>query len=87
MFLKLREPHIFSEELAGTIKKTIRTSLSPRHVPSIILQTEDIPYTISGKKLEHAVKKIIEGKEVVNQDALSKTESLELYKSIQELSS
>ena len=87
LFLKLREPHIFSEELAGTIKKTIRTSLSPRHVPSIILQTKDIPYTISGKKVELAVKKIIEGKEVVNQDALSNPESLELYKSIPELSS
>ena len=87
LFLKLREPHIFSEELAGTIKKTIRTSLSPRHVPSIILQTKDIPYTISGKKVELAVKKIIEGKEVVNQDALSNPESLDLYKSIPELSS
>jgi len=87
LFLKLREPHIFSEELAGTIKKTIRTSLSPRHVPSIIIQTKDIPYTISGKKVEIAVKKIIEGKEVVNQDALSNPESLDLYKSIPELSS
>ena len=87
LFLKLREPHIFSEELADTIKKTIRTSLSPRYVPSIILQTKDIPYTISGKKVELAVKKIIEGKEVVNQDALSNPESLDLYKSIPELSS
>ena len=87
LFLKLREPHIFSEELAGAIKKTIRTSLSPRHVPSIILQTKDIPYTISGKKVELAVKKIIEDKEVVNQDALSNPESLDLYKSIPELSS
>ena len=87
LFLKLRGPHTFSEKLAGTIKKTIRTYLSPRHVPSIILQTKDIPYTISGKKVELAVKKIIEGKEVVNQDALSNPESLDLYKSIPELSS
>ena len=87
LFLKLKEPHAFSEKFVDTIKKTIRTSLSPRHVPSIILQIEDIPYTISGKKVELAVKKIIEGKEVVNQDALSNPESLDLYRSIPELSS
>ena len=85
LFLKLKEPHAFSEKFVNTIKKTIRTSLSPRHVPSIMLQIEDIPYTISGKKVELAVKKIIEGKEVVNQDALSNPESLDLYKSIPEL--
>ena len=87
LFLKLKEPHAFSEKFVDTIKKTIRTSLSPRHVPSIILQIEDIPYTISGKKVELAVKKIIEGKEVVNQDALSNPESLDFYRSIPELSS
>ena len=87
LFLKLKEPHAFSEKFDDTIKKTIRTSLSPRHVPSIILQIEDIPYTISGKKVELAVKKIIEGKEVVNQDALSNPESLDFYRSIPELSS
>ena len=87
LFLKLKEPHAFSEKFVDTIKKTIRTSLSPRHVPSIILQIEDIPYTISGKKVELAVKKIIEGKEVVNQDALSNPGSLDLYRSIPELSS
>ncbi|MDA9935000.1 acetoacetate--CoA ligase [Candidatus Marinimicrobia bacterium] len=87
LFLKLKEPHAFSEKFVDTIKKTIRTSLSPRHVPSIIIQIEDIPYTISGKKVELAVKKIIEGKEVVNQDALSNPESLDFYRSIPELSS
>jgi len=87
LFLKLKEPHAFSKKFVDTIKKTIRTSLSPRHVPSIILQIEDIPYTISGKKVELAVKKIIEGKEVVNQDALSNPESLDFYRSIPELSS
>ena len=87
LFLKLKEPHAFSEKFVDTIKKTIRTSLSPRHVPSIILQIEDIPYTISGKKVELAVKKIIEGKEVVNQDALSNPESLDFYRYIPELSS
>lgn len=85
LFLKLKEGYKLLNTLTDIIKKNIKSSLSPRHVPAIILQIKDIPYTISGKKVELAVKKIIEGKNVVNQDALSNPESLELYKSIPEL--
>ena len=85
LFLKLKEGYKLLNTLTDIIKKNIKSSLSPRHVPAIILQIKDIPYTISGKKVELAVKKIIERKNVVNQDALSNPESLELYKSIPEL--
>ena len=85
LFLKLKEGYKLLNTLTDIIKKDIKSSLSPRHVPAIILQIKDIPYTISGKKVELAVKKIIERKNVVNQDALSNPESLELYKSIPEL--
>ena len=85
LFLKLKEDYKLLNTLTDIIKKNIKSSLSPRHVPAIILQIKDIPYTISGKKVELAVKKIIERKNVVNQDALSNPESLELYKSIPEL--
>jgi acetoacetyl-CoA synthetase len=83
--VQLKEGYKLLNTLTDIIKKDIKSSLSPRHVPSIILQIKDIPYTISGKKVELAVKKIIEGKNVVNQDALGNPESLELYKSIPEL--
>ncbi len=82
LFLKLNKTKKLTNKLSDVIKKTIKTSLSPRHVPSLIFQVEDIPYTISGKKVELAVKKIIEGDHVVNQDALSNPESLDLYRSI-----
>jgi acetoacetyl-CoA synthetase len=85
LFLKLKEGYKLLNTLTDIIKKNIKSSLSPRHVPAIILQIKDIPYTISGKKVELAVKNIIERKNVVNQDALSNPESLELYKSIPEL--
>ena len=87
LFLKLKKTKKLTNKLSDVIKQTIKTSLSPRHVPSLIFQVEDIPYTISGKKVELAVKKIIEGDSVVNQDALSNPESLDLYRSIPELSS
>ena len=66
-------------------KQSIKSNCSPRHVPEIILPVDDIPYTLSGKKVELAVKKIIDGKEVINRDALTNPDSLDLYSSIPEL--
>ena len=54
-------------------------------MPRKIIAVKDIPYTISGKKVEIAVKKIIAGKTVTNQDALSNPESLDLFKNLSEL--
>ena len=51
-------------------------------MPSIILPIGDIPYTINGKKVEIAVKKILKGEDVLNRDALANPESLDLYKNI-----
>ena len=56
-----------------------------RHVPSKILAIPDVPYTLNMKKVELAVKKIIEGKPVLNKDALSNPESLDHYADIKEL--
>lgn len=56
-----------------------------RHVPQKIVAVADIPYTISGKKVEIAVRKIIEGKPVYNRDALANPEALDLYKDVMEL--
>ena len=64
------------------IKNIIKLNCSPRHVPYKIFKIEDIPYTINGKKVELAVKNILEGKNVNNKDALSNPESLDFYKSI-----
>jgi acetoacetyl-CoA synthetase len=55
-------------------------------VPAIVLETKDIPYTINGKKVEIAVKKVIQGEEVSNKDALANPKSLELYKNLAALS-
>ena len=85
LFLKLSDSYQINDDLIHKIKQSIRAACSPRHVPEIILPTEDIPYTISGKKVEIAVKKIIDGEDVVNRDALANPESLDLYISITEL--
>ena len=86
LFIKMNEDESLSNELIAEVKTAIRTNCSPRHVPAIVLETNDIPYTINGKKVEIAVKNIIQGEDVTNKDALSNPESLELYKDINELS-
>ena len=85
LFIKLNKKRIFTENLTKQIKQSIRNNCSPRHVPAIVLETKDIPYTINGKKVEIAVKKIIHGHTVANKDALANPESLDLYQNLSEL--
>ncbi len=87
LFVKLVEGVQLNDDLITKVKKSIKSNCSPRHVPAIVLTTPDIPYTINGKKVEIAVKKIISGKDVSNRDALSNPESLVYYKDLKELES
>ena len=57
---------------------------SPRHVPAVILDAPDIPYTLNMKKVESAVMNIINDRPVVNRDALVNPESLEYFVKIRE---
>jgi len=86
LFLKIKNQGSLSDDLLIRIKTAIRSNCSPRHVPEKILAIADIPYTINGKKVEIAVKKIIQGEDVTNRDALANPESLEYFKNIPELS-
>ena len=85
LFLKLREGVPLSDELVKRIKTTIRQNATPRHVPAKVIAVDDIPYTISGKKVELAVRKVIHGQEVKNKDALANPESLDQYVDLPEL--
>jgi len=64
------------------LKHVIRQKCSPRHVPDIIYKIPDIPYTISGKKLEVPIKKILTGeniKDVVSKDSLRNPSALDWF--------
>jgi len=82
LFLKMNNGEILDDNLINQIKSSIRKNCTPRHIPSIVKSVEDIPYTISGKKVELAVKKILHGEEVTNKDALSNPEALDCFKDI-----
>ncbi len=85
LFVKLAEGIELTGELIEKIRTTIRENTTPRHVPAKIIQVADIPYTISGKKVELAVKKVIHNEPVQNRDALANPEALDLYKDIPDL--
>ncbi|UCH22989.1 MAG: acetoacetate--CoA ligase [Deltaproteobacteria bacterium] len=85
LFVKLAEGYELTEELRNKIKQTLRANASPRHVPQKILPTPAVPYTLNMKKVELAVKKMIEGKPVLNKDALSNPDALDYYADLKEL--
>jgi acetoacetyl-CoA synthetase len=79
LFVKLAEGQTLTDDLKDKIKKTLRENASPRHVPAVILEAPDIPYTLNMKKVESAVTNIINGRAVSNRDALINPDSLEYY--------
>ena len=85
LFVKLTEGTSLHNEFIQKIKKTIRSECSPRHIPKKIIVIADIPYTINGKKVEIAVKKIIHGEDVPNRDSLANPESLKFYQNLPDL--
>ena len=82
LFVKLATGISLTDELKDKIRKTLRENASPRHVPALILETPDIPYTLNMKKVESAVTNIINGRAVSNKDALINPGSLEYYEQI-----
>jgi acetoacetyl-CoA synthetase len=82
LFVQLTPGFSLTEELKNKIRKALREGASPRHVPALILDTPSIPYTFNMKKVESAVRNIINDKPVTNRDALANPQSLEYFKKI-----
>src|SRR5690606_30546627 len=85
LFVQLIDDLELNYELQTKLKSNLRKQYSPRHVPDVIFQVKDIPYTLSGKKLEIPVKKIFSGvsiEKAVSKDIMRNPESLEEYYSL-----
>ncbi len=70
------------ENIVPIINSTLREQCSPRHVPDEIFQAPDIPYTLSGKKMEVPVKKALLGMDVtksMNKDASKNPEAMDYF--------
>ncbi len=87
LFVVLREKHQLDELLIDRIRKQIRNNCTPRHVPAKIIAVADIPRTKSGKITELAVRDVVHGRPVKNQEALANPTALELFSNLPELRS
>lgn len=76
LFVVLQEGYNLNEELAKNIRTGIRKGATPRHVPARIHEVDQIPVTISGKKVEIAVANRLKGRANNNLSALANPESL-----------
>jgi len=85
LFLKMAPNHMLDDELKSKVKDKIKNQTSPRHVPSLVLEVKDIPYTVNGKKVEIAVKQTVLGQVVKNQNALANPEALVYFANRKEL--
>ncbi|MCB1797216.1 MAG: acetoacetate--CoA ligase, partial [Candidatus Competibacteraceae bacterium] len=61
LFVKMKSGAELTDELRGQVCSSIRTQISPRHVPAKIISVQDIPYTRNMKKVELAVRRVVEG--------------------------
>ncbi len=82
LFVALRPGLVLTDGLKTKIHDAIRTQLSPRFVPNETLQVDSIPRTLSGKKQELPIKKLMLGQpleKVVNKDAMANPDCLDWY--------
>ncbi len=85
LFIVMQPKYHLTENLINKIKIEIRKNVSPRHVPSKVIEVNDIPRTKSGKIVELAVKNIIEGNSIKNKEALTNPEVLKQFKNLKDL--
>jgi acetoacetyl-CoA synthetase len=82
LFVVLREGLVLDEALTRRIKQVIREALSARHVPNDVFQVSGIPRTLSGKKMELPVKKLLMGASpdaVLKRDAMANADCVDWY--------
>jgi len=82
LFVKLKDDRDLDENIESRIRAQIRSEYSPRHVPDRIFQVKAIPYTLTGKKMEVPVRRILMGvpvEKAANRAAMANVESLDFF--------
>ncbi len=87
LFVRLREGIKLDDAIIERIKRHIRTTTTPRHMPAKVVQVDDIPRTKSGKIVELAVRHVVHNRPVKNLEALANPEALEMFRDRAELQS
>jgi acetoacetyl-CoA synthetase len=82
LFVVLREGLVLDAALQRRLREAIKSALSARHVPNEIFEVSAIPRTLSGKKMELPVKKLLQGAEaakVLNRDAMANAQCVDWF--------
>jgi acetoacetyl-CoA synthetase len=82
LYVVLRDGAELDDDLRGEIRRRVRESCSPRHVPDDIIRIAEVPRTLSGKKLEVPVKKILLGADperAASRDSLANPAALDVF--------
>ncbi|EDK30541.1 acetyl-coenzyme A synthetase [Vibrionales bacterium SWAT-3] len=82
LFVQLQQSVVLNETLLAAIKHKLKSSCSPRHVPSQVFAISDVPKTRSGKLVELAVKQVVNGKPVQNIGAIANADVLDEIKHV-----
>jgi len=83
LFVQLAEGNDLDADTAKALKGIIRKELSPRHVPDLVAAVPAVPRTLTGKKLETPIKKILAGtppEQVVSPGSVTHYEAIEAYR-------
>jgi acetoacetyl-CoA synthetase len=82
LFVVLRDEHSLDDALKARICATLREDVSPRHLPDDIFPIDAVPYTLSGKKMEVPIRKIllgIDAEQAAKREAMRNPEALEFF--------
>lgn len=82
LFVEMADGHELTHTLAADISKRLRAERSPRHVPDEIVVTPEIPMTLTGKKMEVPVRKLLLGlplEKVASRDATRNPDALDWF--------
>ncbi len=82
LFVVLPEGETLTETVKNKVNQALKAAYSPRHVPDEIIHVAELPYTISGKKMEAPVKKILLGiplQKAVNQGSMRNPGSINFF--------
>jgi acetoacetyl-CoA synthetase len=82
LFVVLREGASLDEDLTRRLKEALRREISPHHVPDEIIAIPEVPRTLSGKKMEVPVKKLLLGmplEKAASPDAMSNPQAIQFF--------
>ncbi len=83
--VRLQPDVALDDELVARLRRTIRTELSPRHAPAVVVAVDDLPRTRSGKLVELAVADAVNGRPVRNREAIANPEAIDAIAALPEL--